>query len=278
MNVSYSLFLLFLILEEKIMKVRVLLLAFVMVVVLSSVQAVVLDSFTLGSILDPSRDPLVGPGRWHDERDEVWPPTNSALKESAFSHDGDGSMMVDYGYWADPFPPAPAGDPYDRVPRGYFEGEDYYAEPLPDVTGKQFTFWWYKSIAEGPETVREFQIYSPDGMARFSVATGGEGNPGSAVYNGMTAGWQFVTTAAVGSVDWIYEGSFDATAVTTIDFWCSAWYEEWVEVTPGNWEAVFVSPPTGAPVYIDDLQLIPEPATMILLGLGGLTMLRRRKA
>jgi hypothetical protein len=33
--------------------------------------------------------------------------------------------------------------------------------------------------------------------------------------------------------------------------------------------------PTGTPLYIDE---IPEPATMIMLGLGGLALLRRRKA
>jgi hypothetical protein len=86
------------------MKLQSVVLMFVVAVLVLALapaaQAMVLDPMTQGSILDPSRDPLIGPGRWHDERDEVWPPVNSALKESAFSHDGDGSMMIDYSYWA----------------------------------------------------------------------------------------------------------------------------------------------------------------------------------
>lgn len=245
------------------------------------VQADVLDPMTLGSILDHSRDPLVGPGRWHDERDEVWPPVNSALKESAFSHDGDGSMMVDYGYWAEPYPPAPAGDPYDRVPRGYFEGEDNYAPPLPDLTGLQLTFWWWKGVATGGEHVNELIIYSPDGMARYPVSNGGEWAPGDPHYTGAATGWQFVTSALIGGPGWVVEGDLDLTAVTTIDFWCSAWHWDWEEIPPGSGNWVPIADqlmPSGEPIYIDDLRLIPEPATMSLLALGTLAMLKRRIA
>jgi hypothetical protein len=256
------------------MKTRILLMVFVLVAVLVPVaQAMVLDPMTQGAILRPP----IETGRWADERGA------GALKSSAFSSDGDGSMMIDYGYWAtgEDFPP---GDPYDRVPRGYFEVNPQhpeYAPALPDLTGLQFTFSWWKGNANGPEHVRELQIYSPDGMARFHVANGGEAAVGDIHYTGMLAGWQDVTTAPVGSAGWTYEGTFDATNVTTIDFWVSCWHQDWAEFPPGsgNWQPIEDQlMPTGTPLYIDNLQLVPEPATMSLLGLGTLALLKRRKA
>ena len=263
------------------MKTRILfLVVFVVVAVLvPAVQAVMLDHMTQGSILDPTRNPAVGPGRWHDERDQVWPPVNSALKDSAFSHDGDGSMMIDYSYWTNPELPRPAGDAYDRVPRGYFENNGTYQPALPVLdSSMSFTFWWWKGNADGPEHVRELQIYSPNGMARFAVANGGEAAVGDIHYTGMTVGWQYVV-APVSS--FVTEGAFDWTAVDTIDFWVSAWHQDWAEIPPGsgNWQPIEEQlMPTGTPVYIDDLRLIPEPATMSLLGLGALALLKRRKA
>ena len=253
-------------------KWKVVLTFFVATVVLASVvRAEVLDPMTQGLILDPSRDPLIGPGRWHDERDWQDPilTNTSYLKDSAFSHDGDGSMMIDYSYWSDPELPPPNGDPYDRVPRGYFEpGNGTYDPGLGDLTGLRLSFWWYKANTDGPEAVREIQIYSPDGCTGIAVANGGQSIP---------VGWYNFVTEPITAAGWDWmDGALDPTNITTIDFWVSCWGDNWYEgQPPEEWEQIM---PTGSPVYIDDLQVIPEPATMIMLGLGGLALLRRRKA
>jgi hypothetical protein len=252
-------------------KWNVILMIFVLAAFLVPVaQAEVLDPMNQGAVLRPPTET----GRWADERGA------GALKSSAFScpTSSGGSMMIDYSYWADSNIPAPPGDPYDRVPRAYFEAGQY-APALPDLTGLSFEFCWWKGNADGPEHVREMILYSPDGLARYAVANGGEGAIGDVHYTGMTAGWQDVTTAAVGSAGWTYEGNFDATNVTTIDFWVSCWHQAWEENPPGNWYPIEEQlMPTGTPVYIDCLNLIPEPATMSLLALGALAMLKRRKA
>ncbi|MCJ7778628.1 MAG: hypothetical protein MUP16_09975, partial [Sedimentisphaerales bacterium] len=249
-------------------KTRILFLMVFVVAALAAVsapvQAGMVDPMTYYGILRPPTET----GRWADERGA------GALMSSAFSSDGDGSMMIDYGYWVEHPHPAPPGDPYDRVPRGYFEmniDHPEYAPALPNLTGLSFTFSWYKGNADGPEHVRELQIYSPNGMARFAVANGGEAAVGDIHYTGMVAGWQDVTTAPVGSSGWTYEGTFDPTNVTTIDFWVSCWHQEWVEDPPGYWYPIEEQlMPTGTPVYIDEIYLPAvvswRPYTQVPLG------------
>jgi hypothetical protein len=217
-----------------------------------AVQAtvMVLDPMTQGNILAPT-------GGWHDDRGYNPP----LLKDSAFSHDGGGSMMIDYGVFD--------GGQYDVVPRGYF---GWNGTPLPTIPtlslSDSITFWWYKGNTAGPECVKQIQLYSntsnpnPDVQATFDVATGEQSIP---------VGWHEVI-APLSSFNNI--GSLDLAHVDLIDFWVTCWGY----VGPWGEEGSYQIMPTNTPVYIDDLRITPEPATMSLLGLGTLVLLKRRKA
>ena len=250
------------------MKVRILLLVFVVVVALSSVPAiaaplpgaVLVDAFTPGNIFDPWFYPgTTDLGRWHDERGSGDGYMVASAMSAPCAETQDGSIGIDYS----------VGASWDREIRGYFkvgpEVEPQYAPVLPDLEGKAFMWWQYKgnvaanpNFAEVDEHVQQLIIFSPTGLARYEVKHATE------------AGWRLVMTPEIGVVgpnapfdNWSYEGNFlaEMANVDCLNFWTSAW-----DNNEGNL------------VLIDDIHLIPEPATMSLLGLGALALLKRRKA
>jgi hypothetical protein len=228
--------------EDRVMKSRILfLMVFVVIAVWSpAAQAIVLDN--MDNVMNTSG------GLWHDER-AYNPPL---LKQNTLPifNEGTGSMMIDYGVFD--------GGQYDVVPRAHIV--------LPTLTSEMaFTFSWYKGNTDGPEHVRQIILYSNnlgDAVARFDVATGEQS---------ISVGWHDVVAPISGF--YVTQGTFDWSDVDTIDFWVSCWGYV------GDWgaEGSYQIMPTNTPVYIDNLQLIPEPATMSLLGLGAMALIKRRK-
>jgi hypothetical protein len=224
------------------MKMRMFLMIFVAAVLAPVVQAVVLDN--MDNVLQSNG------GLWHDERGYN-PPLLKQNTNPAYVCDSTGSMMIDYSVFD--------GGQYDVVPRAHIV--------FPTLTSADsITFCWYKGNTAGPEHVRQIILYSNnlgDAVARFDVATGEES---------IAVGWQHVV-APISSF-YVTQGTFDWSDVDTIDFWVSCWGY----VGPWGEEGSYQIMPTNTPVYIDCVQLIPEPATMSMLALGALAMLKRRKA
>lgn len=234
-------------------------------VVTTPVQAMVLDSMTLGATVDtPPRDGA--PGRWWDLRGME---PNPALKESAFSHDGDGSMMIDYSYnITETLDDDPPGSIFDREVSGLFEA-GVYAPAMPDLSLDEYTpgtpnpnlafsFWVHTAGASAAEHLRELQVYDSEGARALYVVSAWDSAP-------LPSGWRFVVAPLTSLSP---EGTMDWSRVNEIKFFFSAWISDGEDQVPVS----------GSPVYVDDFRLIPEPATIAMLSLGGLALLRRRKA
>jgi hypothetical protein len=228
------------------MKMRMFLMIFVAAVLAPAVQAIVLDN--MDNVLSSNG------GLWHDER--AYSP--ALLKQNtnlAYVHEGTGSMQIDYSEFT--------GTQYDVVPRANIVMPDL-SNGISDTTPSDtlaFSFWVYTAGGDSPERMVKMMIYSNelgDAVWLYDVQPNWSGPPDA-------GGW--VNVIAPLSDFYQEQGTMDWTDVDTIDFHFCCWMED-----PYT--------PTGESVYVDDLQLItiPEPATMSLLALGTLAMLKRRKA
>ena len=140
---------------------------------------------------------------------------------------------------------------------------------LPVVSTHRLTMDVYKSVAGYSEHVREIQLYDSTG-ARNTYSVQPE-----ATADATPQGWSFYQVPLSTPL----ENNADMTDIVDVRFFVTAWsayvFQNFESpVWPDDYMLV---PQSGTPVYIDNLELVPEPATIAMLSLGGLALLRRRK-
>jgi len=216
--------------------------------------------------------------------------TGMMLQNNTTYYEGTGSMEIDYGVTNDsagtPNPlsgwdyqgnwlgvgvkAAAFGDPclggnwyghYDREIGGAFVPAEWGGGPLD--TTCLITLDVYNAFQGDPGHVRELQLYDNVAGLRNCYQVQSEAGAGFA-----PAGWNHYVVD-LGSP---LSSAANLGTIDEIRLFVTCW-SSWFDGT--DWQHVSE---TGLPVLIDNLRLIPEPATIALLSLGGLALLRRRKA
>jgi len=233
-------------------------------------------------------------------------PTAQADLDENFDSYAAGSQIVDQAnwiLWADDATDASNGGALVSNAFSKSSGNSLQMSGVDSVPGlNSDVVWQFGAITSGVATLTA-KVYIP-GNANIGVqaVTILARHPGDGTYAGPNG------------IDWISNGySFDLAAGTVSDgspgaagipFVRDAWkeikivadvdnlmysmYYDGIPVLaggtrdgPNQFEALdFWSDNGGAgcsPIYVDDLMMVPEPATMALLGFGGLMMLRRRR-
>lgn len=169
------------------------------------------------------------------------------MQQSSFAHEGSGSMRIAFEQ---------TSSVWDIVPQRYFYSLNPPTTPphnngldMTNPATSTLTFWIYSDAQAGSANVVQVLLWDAYGTAgspaRFDVPD----VPG--------AGWQKIVaprtafTAPTG-FHWEY--------IQTFQFWISTWD------TRGT-----------SSLFIDDIQLVPEPAAMAVFGLGALFAIRRKR-
>lgn len=127
--------------------------------------------------------------------------------------------------------------------------DTWLTQALDLQNGETYTLsFWYQRIADGTENTWRF---ARGGMANDLGFTTPNfiGAASQQLNNQATTGWTQY------SVTWT----------------------QGVDATPSGFAVGSQGPVTGREIWVDDVSLVPEPATLSLLGLGALALVRRRR-
>lgn len=209
-------------------------------VILTIMAALLLVGSISQAMLLDSMDDIVATG-WSELRG------TTLMQQSNFTRNGiGGSMKLAYNE---------TSTEWDLEPHRHFHAGSPPVSPPPYHNQLDFTnpetntlvFWFYKDADAGRAKINEVIVNDYLGnFARFSVPEVG-------------IGWTQIVAHRDNFVldgqDMLWSG------IQGFRFWVSTWDERGTSA-----------------IYIDDLQLVPEPATLAVLGLGSLFVFRRRKS
>ena len=244
---------------------------------------------------------------WTDWRDPA-EGTGWLMQNNVTMSEGTGSMEIDYGVTNDSLgvPDPTSGYDYQGnwvgvgAKGGAFDAAGNYLGKFDrEIAG---TFTPGNGPGEMPTLIPGYHVFVLD-VYKAPVAAGFE-SPGHVrelqLYDSLgvrnTYQVQSEPTARFTPAGWKtylvdllqpFENNADLSDIQEIRLWVSEWsaYVSTPQPLPGTGGCLWpqwpddytLVRPVGLSVLIDDLRLIPEPATILLLGLGGLVLRRRKR-